>query len=86
MYKFLGWLFLFNWTVFHSQIEGDWYGTLDAMGQKLPLVLHLKDSSGFYKGTMDSPNQKAMGIPMSSVSVTGKTLQCTCWHVQTGRV
>ena len=44
MYKFLGWLFLFNWTVFHSQIEGDWYGTLDAMGQKLPLVLHLKDT------------------------------------------
>ena len=77
MYKFLGWLFLFNWTVFHSQIEGDWYGTLDAMGQKLPLVLHLKDSSGFYKGTMDSPNQKAMGIPMSSVSVTGKTLRFT---------
>jgi len=53
---------------------GDWYGTLDAMGQKLPLVIHLKDSAGSWTGTMDSPKQKAYGIEMTKVEVNGMNL------------
>jgi pimeloyl-ACP methyl ester carboxylesterase len=47
------------------------------MGQKLPLVLHLRDSAGIWKGTLDSPKQNALGIPMSSIEVNGKKLAFT---------
>jgi len=53
---------------------GDWYGTLDAMGQQLPLVIHLKDSADRWTGTMDSPKQKAYGIEMNKVEVKGMNL------------
>ena len=53
---------------------GDWYGTLDAMGQQLPLVIHLQDSAGYWTGTMDSPKQKAYGIEMNKVEVNGMNL------------
>lgn len=67
--------FLFIISAFWSQIKvGTWYGTLDVMGQKLPLVLHLKDSLGLWKGTMDSPKQNAYGMPMSAIKVEDKSL------------
>ena len=39
-------------------VEGSWSGTLDAMGQKLQLVFHIKEN----KCTLDSPDQGAFGI------------------------
>ena len=71
-----------NTVVFGQSLSGNWYGTLDAMGQKLPLVLHLTDSAGIWKGTLDSPKQQANGIPMSSVSVNGKQLHFTIDKLQ----
>jgi hypothetical protein len=52
------------------------------MCQKLPLVLHLTDSAGIWKGTLDSPKQQSNGIPMSSVSVNGKHLRFTIDKLQ----
>jgi hypothetical protein len=71
-----------NSVVFGQALSGNWYGTLDVMGQKLPLVLHLSDSAGIWKGTLDSPKQQANGIPMSSVSVNGKHLRFTIDKLQ----
>ncbi|MCF8268439.1 MAG: alpha/beta fold hydrolase [Crocinitomicaceae bacterium] len=71
-----------NAVVFGQALSGNWYGTLDVMGQKLPLVLHLSDSAGIWKGTLDSPKQQANGIPMSSVSVNGKHLRFTIDKLQ----
>jgi pimeloyl-ACP methyl ester carboxylesterase len=73
--NFIALAMFWNSVAFSQSFVGDWYGTLDAMGQKLPLVLHLIDSSGQWKGILDSPNQGAMGIPMSSVNVTGTILR-----------
>ncbi len=56
---------------------GEWYANLDVMGQKLSLVLHLTDSNNVWKGTLDSPDQNAFGIEMSSVNINGRTLQFT---------
>jgi len=64
-------------VLFGQSLSGNWYGTLDVMGQKLPLVLHLRDSAGIWKGTLDSPKQNAFGIPMSSIEVNGKKLAFT---------
>jgi hypothetical protein len=74
-FKFFYLSLVFNLWVHSQSFQGNWYGTLDAMGQKLPLVLHLSDSSGQWKGTLDSPNQGAVGIPMTNVDVEGKTLR-----------
>lgn len=49
--------------------NGAWYGTLDAMGQQLPLVIHLSDSNAVWTGSLDSPKQKAYRIPMSTISI-----------------
>lgn len=68
--------------LFGQSLSGNWFGTLDAMGQKLPLVLHLRDSVGIWSGTLDSPKQQANGIPMSTVSVYGKKLRFTIEKLQ----
>ena len=69
-------------VLFGQSFSGNWYGTLDVMGQKLPLVLHLTDSAGIWKGTLDSPKQKANDIQMSTVSVNGKKLRFTIDKLQ----
>jgi len=54
-----------------QSVTGDWFGTLDAMGTKVPLVLHISESEGVLTGTMDSPQQGGYDIPMDEVSLMG---------------
>lgn len=49
-------------------IEGMWSGQLEAGPQKLRLVVNITKSASGYEGTMDSPDQGAKGIPLSSVT------------------
>ncbi len=52
-----------------QDIAGDWQGTLSAGGAELRLVLHLtKAADGSLKATLDSVDQNAIGIPVSSVT------------------
>jgi len=76
-YKLLVLFGICSAVLFGQSLSGNWYGTLDVMGQKLPLVLHLTDSMGTWQGTLDSPKQNAFGIPMSSIEVNGKKLAFT---------
>ncbi len=50
-----------------QDISGDWYGALEVMGAKLRVVFHLEAAGDGYTATMDSPDQKAYGIPVESV-------------------
>ncbi len=53
-------------------VVGDWVGTLSAGGAKLKVVFHITATdSGTLAGTLDSPDQGAFGIPVSSVTVEG---------------
>jgi hypothetical protein len=53
-----------------QNIVGDWQGTLKAEGVELRIVLHVtKADDGSLKATMDSPDQAALGIPVTSVAV-----------------
>ena len=63
----------------HAQnIVGDWQGTLGSGQTKLHLVLHInKGDDGGYKATLDSIDQGANGIPVSSVSLKGSKLNLT---------
>lgn len=55
--------------------EGDWQGAISPGGQALRLVFHLKKASGKWSGTMDSPDQRANGIPISRATVSGKKVR-----------
>lgn len=50
-------------------IAGDWYGTLDAGPQKLPLVFHIQPDGS---ATLDSPAQMARGLPATATLKDGK--------------
>ena len=59
----------------NKTIEGNWYGTLNAGGKKLPIVFHIsRDKSGKLVASMDSPDQGAYGIPMTRVDYSAPNL------------
>ena len=61
-----------------SQLAGDWKGTLSAGSAKLHLVLHLTAAKGWaLTGKLDSLDQGALGIPVSSVTVRGSVFTMT---------
>jgi uncharacterized protein len=64
-------------------IEGDWQGTLQAGGAQLRLVLHIaKLGAAGYHASLDSIDQGANGIPISSISFKDSTLTFTADSVQ----
>ena len=57
-------------------VEGDWQGTLKVGAEELRLVLHVtKDEKGGLKATLDSPDQNAMGTPVTSISFVEPALR-----------
>ncbi len=55
-----------------KSIAGDWNGELNVQNTKLRLVLHIKKNlDGTFAATLDSLDQNANGIPVSSVSQKG---------------
>jgi pimeloyl-ACP methyl ester carboxylesterase len=53
-------------SVLGQDITGQWNGLLNVQGMKLRLVFHITQTDQGYSSTMDSPDQGAAGIPMSS--------------------
>jgi uncharacterized protein len=71
----LGVLILFaTYSVHGQELQGSWSGTLEVMGQRLPLNFHFEPAGDDWQGTMDSPNQGAKGIKMSKVLFNGMML------------
>jgi pimeloyl-ACP methyl ester carboxylesterase len=58
-----------------QQIAGTWNGVLEIQGIQLPLVIHIEEGTDGYKGTMDSPDQGATGIEITSVSYDNPNLK-----------
>jgi uncharacterized protein len=57
-----------------SDIDGIWQGTLDAGGTKLRIVFHITNMEDGLMATMDSPDQGANGIPVTTVTRNGAAL------------
>lgn len=55
-------------------VSGTWLGELKVGPQKLRLVFNVENTDDGYKATMDSPDQGAKGIPVTSVKVNHDTL------------
>ena len=69
---------------------GGWEGMLEAGGTQLTVRFHIgNDETGALTGTMDSPDQGVTGLPMTSVSLTGRDLEIDIGAVAgklTGRI
>ncbi len=58
-----------------SDIDGAWMGTLDAGAMKLRIVFHITNTQDGLTATMDSPDQNAKGLPVTSVTRGGASLK-----------
>ncbi|MDO5522517.1 MAG: alpha/beta fold hydrolase [Bacteroidia bacterium] len=71
-------LFIFSalsWAISAQSITGSWSGTLDIMGNKLPLVFHISKTDTAYVTKMDSPAQNALGLPTTRTSFAENKLE-----------
>jgi len=56
-----------------KKLAGHWQGVIN-LGKPLRLVFHFTEENGKLKGTMDSPDQGAMGIQVKEVIVSNDSL------------
>lgn len=54
-----------------NDLSGSWRGSLDVMGQKLPLEFHFEQVEDGWKGTADSPAQGAKGLLLKNILFNG---------------
>ena len=60
--------FLLQFTLNAQEIVGQWNGVLKVSGAQLSLVFHITKTTDGFNSTMDSPDQKAFGIPITKTS------------------
>ncbi len=58
-----------------SDIDGAWMGAIDAGAIKLRCVFHITNTAEGLTATMDSPDQGASGIPVTTVTRNGPTIK-----------
>lgn len=59
----------FSLNISAQSITGDWYGLLEVQGMQLSFTIHLSEGENGLAGTFDVPEQGAVGVPLSSVSL-----------------
>lgn len=62
-------------AAFTQNFTGAWGGVLKVQGMQLRLVFNVTKSGNAYTSTLDSPDQGAKGIPVSSTSFENSTLK-----------
>jgi hypothetical protein len=58
-----------------EKFTGKWEGKLDTPGGSLSLVFNLSNKDGSAIGTIDSPDQGAVGIPISLISASDSSIK-----------
>ena len=58
-----------------SDIDGAWLGSIEAGAIKLRIVFHITNVTDGLTATMDSPDQGAMGIPVTTVTREGSSFK-----------
>lgn len=61
-------------NVFCQDITGAWNGILKVQGMQLSLVFHINKTENGFSSTMDSPDQKAFGIPVTTTNFENSKL------------
>lgn len=66
---------LTNLSIYAQDISGKWNGILKVQGVQLRLVFNISQTENGYSSTMDSPDQGAKGIPVTSTSYENSVLK-----------
>lgn len=66
---------LTNLSIYAQDISGKWNGILKVQGIQLRLVFNIAQTEKGYSSTMDSPDQGAKGIPVTSTSYENSILK-----------
>ena len=66
---------LMGFSALAQEIIGSWSGTLDIMGNKLPIVFNIEKTDTVYVTKMDSPAQNAFGLPTNRTSFANNKLE-----------
>jgi fermentation-respiration switch protein FrsA (DUF1100 family) len=61
-------------TIFGQDITGTWNGVLKVQGMQLSLVFHINKTDKGFSSTMDSPDQKAFGMPVTTTNFENSKL------------
>ena len=64
-------------SLFSQDIIGSWSGLLVVPGGQLRVVFNISAAEDGYSATLDSPDQNAFGIPITSVKLDGKKVTIT---------
>ncbi len=56
-------------------VVGDWVGTLEVPGTRLRIVFHITEGDDGLDATLDSPDQGAFGIAVSTVETAGDSVR-----------
>lgn len=58
-----------------QDITGDWNGALDVQGRQMRIVLHISEKDGKLSAIMDSLDEGAKGMPISSITFENNVLK-----------
>jgi hypothetical protein len=64
-----------SFSVFSQNITGQWHGILKVQGIQLRIVFNITQTDNGYHSTMDSPDQGAKGIPVSTTNFDNSMLE-----------
>lgn len=66
-----------GFTIQAQELSGYWLGTLHVQGQKMRIAFNISKDKETFKTTMDSPDQKAKGIPTTTASMVSDNIHIT---------
>lgn len=69
--------FVISFQSSSQQVTGQWNGLLKVQGLQLRVVFHVSKNDNGFSATMDSPDQNAKGIPVTTTSFKDSTLTLT---------
>jgi pimeloyl-ACP methyl ester carboxylesterase len=72
---FLLFTFLTSCSMNAQDITGQWNGALKIQGIQLRIVFHISKTDTVYTATMDSPDQKVKGIPVTTTTFENSKLK-----------
>ncbi len=70
-----------SFGVFAQDITGQWNGVLKVQGMQLRLVFNVSKTANGYSSTMDSPDQGAKDIPVTTISFENSTLKLSVLNI-----
>lgn len=67
-------IFILHTAFAQSVIDTTWSGNIEVLGTKIGIITYFKTENGALNGTMDIPEQSAMGMELSKVSFSNPNI------------